>query len=232
MTFFRVTHWTGEKVDELKRLWPVKTAKEIADIFGAEFSDKAVELKASGLRLRKQNSPWNPETVGTLVRLQADGLSASQIAAAIGGLTRNAVIGKISRLKLVCHRKTQPRLPRVVRPREITLLTREQKATRQRERVFARASGWKERTAPDVELAPEQPQPQEFLALTFSELQRGDCRYPRGEGEGIRYCGQPATRQSYCDHCYRICYAKTPPPAERTHLRSSKLSAFMVRRAA
>ena len=43
---------------------------------------------------------WNDERVELLKKLWADGLSASQIAGRLGGVTRNAVIGKVHRLGL------------------------------------------------------------------------------------------------------------------------------------
>ena len=43
---------------------------------------------------------WNDERVETLKKLWSEGLSASQIASRIGGVTRNAVIGKVHRLGL------------------------------------------------------------------------------------------------------------------------------------
>ncbi len=43
---------------------------------------------------------WNDERVELLKRFWAEGLSASQIASKMGGVTRNAVIGKVHRLGL------------------------------------------------------------------------------------------------------------------------------------
>jgi GcrA cell cycle regulator len=43
---------------------------------------------------------WTDERVSTLKKLWLDGLSASQIAKQLGGVTRNAVIGKVHRLGL------------------------------------------------------------------------------------------------------------------------------------
>ena len=43
---------------------------------------------------------WTDERVERLSKLWADGLSASQIAAELGNVTRNAVIGKVHRLGL------------------------------------------------------------------------------------------------------------------------------------
>src|SRR5205823_14144104 len=62
---------------------------------------------------------WTDERVETLKRLWAEGLSASQIAAALGGVTRNAVIGKVHRLGLSGRANApssaapHPRKPRV-----------------------------------------------------------------------------------------------------------------------
>ena len=43
---------------------------------------------------------WTEERVELLKKLWAEGLSASQIAGRLGGVTRNAVIGKVHRLGL------------------------------------------------------------------------------------------------------------------------------------
>ena len=43
---------------------------------------------------------WSDERVDQLKSLWTEGLSASQIARALGGVTRNAVIGKVHRLGL------------------------------------------------------------------------------------------------------------------------------------
>ena len=43
---------------------------------------------------------WTEERVELLKKLWVEGLSASQIAGRLGGVTRNAVIGKVHRLGL------------------------------------------------------------------------------------------------------------------------------------
>lgn len=45
-------------------------------------------------------SGWTDERIELLKALYADGLSASQIADELGGITRNSVIGKVHRLGL------------------------------------------------------------------------------------------------------------------------------------
>ena len=58
---------------------------------------------------------WTDERVEQLKSLWTEGLSASQIARALGGVTRNAVIGKVHRLGLAGRatptRSDRPRLP-------------------------------------------------------------------------------------------------------------------------
>ena len=55
---------------------------------------------------------WTDERVELLKKLWLDGLSASQIAKQLGGVTRNAVIGKVHRLGLVPRVITQKPAPR------------------------------------------------------------------------------------------------------------------------
>ena len=67
---------------------------------------------------------WTDERVELLKQLWSEGLSASQIARQLGGVTRNAVIGKVHRLGLAGRatpaRAERPRMQvarRVTRPR-------------------------------------------------------------------------------------------------------------------
>ncbi|RIY00941.1 GcrA cell cycle regulator [Aureimonas flava] len=64
---------------------------------------------------------WTDERIDLLKQLWGEGLSASQIAAQLGGVTRNAVIGKVHRLKLDSRLKASTPMeaavaPRVIRP--------------------------------------------------------------------------------------------------------------------
>lgn len=51
---------------------------------------------------------WTDERVETLKTLWAEGQSASQIAKVLGGVTRNAVIGKVHRLGLASRTASKP----------------------------------------------------------------------------------------------------------------------------
>lgn len=60
-----------------------------------------------------QTAGWTDERVETLKKLWMEGLSASQIAGQLGeGVTRNAVIGKVHRLKLSARAKPTNSTPR------------------------------------------------------------------------------------------------------------------------
>lgn len=60
---------------------------------------------------------WTDERVELLKKLWSEGLSASQIAAELGGVTRNAVIGKVHRLGLSGRAKAAPSAaPRLRKP--------------------------------------------------------------------------------------------------------------------
>lgn len=76
------------------------------------------------------HSGWTEERVAQLRTLWSEGLSASQIAKKMGGITRNSVIGKANRLglegranpsapgiRLAAPKPTKPSAPRALKPR-------------------------------------------------------------------------------------------------------------------
>src|ERR1043166_1208640 len=68
---------------------------------------------------------WTDDRVELLKRLWAEGLSASQIAGELGGITRNAVIGKVHRLGLSGRAKSpSSSVPRPRKPRAATQMFR------------------------------------------------------------------------------------------------------------
>ena len=62
--------------------------------------DSVERMLTGGAAKEKEIMSWTDERVELLKKLWSDGLSASQIAAELGGITRNAVIGKVHRLGL------------------------------------------------------------------------------------------------------------------------------------
>ena len=106
---------------------------------------------------------WTDERVETLKRMWAEGQSASQIAKELGGVTRNAVIGKVHRLGLSnrVEGEDQPAAPAAPEPQSVA------------EPVAAAAPAEAPRVEPEPEPEPEaetaeapepQPAPQPVFA--------------------------------------------------------------------
>ena len=137
---------------------------------------------------------WNDERVELLKRLWAEGLSASQIASKMGGVTRNAVIGKVHRLGL-SGRATPAKPQRGV----------EHKEAPAPEKVAATAG----LTKPIYESYLSEP---DFVApvvlsggdlTTVSTLSRNMCKWPIGDpaSDDFHFCGQSTpTGKSYCPY--------------------------------
>jgi GcrA cell cycle regulator len=131
---------------------------------------------------------WSEERTATLKKLWLEGLSASQVARQLGGVSRSAVIGKVHRLGITV-RETP------VRKRATTVRTPSRLAVRQR---------------PSRDVAtPRIPQRleriEEDLLPTSGILGLGahSCRWPIGhpENDDFGFCGRPkaSARGSYCE---------------------------------
>ena len=152
---------------------------------------------------------WTDERVATISRLWLEGQSAGQISKRIGA-TRNAVIGKISRLKLPS------------RPLDIAIAAhaiRARTAGRARSRIeSARAAilADAQRRLPYVALGQNlqsdrerrrgalarsvvEQAPDEAVRKPLLELSPGDCRWPLGEGPYV-FCACPREGPgAYCE---------------------------------
>lgn len=138
---------------------------------------------------------WTEERIGLLKKLWADGLSASQIACELGGITRNAVIGKVHRLGLSGRAKSpsssipRPRKPRVAHtPRNPQVLFRGNTA-------LAYDYG----AEPEPELI-EIPVEQRKTVLQLTEK---TCHWPIGDPQkpDFFFCGgEVEPGSSYCKH--------------------------------
>ena len=149
---------------------------------------------------------WTDERVETLKRLWAEGLSASQIAAELGGITRNAVIGKVHRLGLSGRAKSPtsaaPR-PRKARPHPHML-----RVSRPQVRGnTALAQAFEFDVEPEPELVDN------VIPLgqrrTLLELNEDTCRWPIGDpgNADFYFCGGHAiTGLPYCTYHSRVAY--------------------------
>jgi GcrA cell cycle regulator len=151
---------------------------------------------------------WTEERVELLKKLWAEGLSASQIAGRLGGVTRNAVIGKVHRLGLAgratSSRSSAPRPRRTHVPR----------ANRAPSLMF----GTRGNTALKPQYEAEQdaePAPLVELVIPLNErasimtLKESMCRWPIGDpGEPeFHFCGRKKCGTlPYCEHHARMAY--------------------------
>jgi GcrA cell cycle regulator len=154
---------------------------------------------------------WTEERVELLKKLWAEGLSASQIAAELGGITRNAVIGKVHRLGLSGRAKTpSSAAPRQRKARPQTML-----------RVARPALRGNTALAHAYEYEPE-PEPEIIDNIipmgqrrTILELTEDTCRWPIGDpgSSDFFFCGgKTSPGVPYCTHHSRVAYQ---PAADR-----------------
>lgn len=144
---------------------------------------------------------WTDERVETLKKLWQDGLSASQIAKQLGGVTRNAVIGKVHRLGLSGRAApSKPARPAFKAPRP--------------QRPAAAAPSAPRRIAEPAAAAPAQaPAPVRYIeespgSATVLTLGAHMCKWPIGDPstEGFTFCGRRASDGPYCMEHARIAY--------------------------
>jgi len=146
---------------------------------------------------------WTDERVANLKKLWMDGLSASQIAKQLGGVTRNAVIGKVHRLGLSGRAApSQPSRPtyRAARPRP----TQAPSAPRRIEPA--------PRAVAAVQPTPPAPRPAVLdLPGTATVLTLGAhmCKWPIGDpsSDAFSFCGRRSDEgQPYCVEHSRVAY--------------------------
>jgi GcrA cell cycle regulator len=133
---------------------------------------------------------WNEERIEALAKMWREGLSASQVARQLGGVTRSAVIGKVHRLG-IAGRDT-PTRPNVLGGRPSTRIRASAGGVR---RATARpaSTGLRAITRTVFEVA---------ATATIHTLTAHACRWPIGEPDqpGFGYCGRLRTSAgSYCD---------------------------------
>jgi GcrA cell cycle regulator len=156
---------------------------------------------------------WTDERVELLKKLWSEGLSASQIAGELGGVTRNAVIGKVHRLGLSGRAKApQPQAARPKKPAARPATT----TTRSPGPVSLGATALKSDVAP-VARPQAAPQPaiyslsEEPLIANCSVLQINEqtCKWPIGDPSAaeFHFCARRSdVGIPYCGYHARIAY--------------------------
>lgn len=151
---------------------------------------------------------WTDERVELLKKLWNDGLSASQIAVELGGITRNAVIGKVHRLGLSGRAKSPASsVPRQRKPRASIALLRVARPALRGNTAVARAPAFEVEYEPEPEISAEVvPIGQRCTLLDLNEAR---CRWPIGDPgtTDFFFCGgKTAEALPYCPHHARIAY--------------------------
>lgn len=149
-------------------------------------------------------SYWTDKRVATLKKLWADGLSASQIASRLGGVTRSAVIGKVHRLELAGGAvETRNARPRPRKPRGDRFVKAKTEVTVAETRIST------PEPAPPPPPQPE-PEPAHGGRRTILTLTEHTCKWPIGDvGEkDFHFCGaaKSAGTGPYCEHHAKRAY--------------------------
>jgi GcrA cell cycle regulator len=162
---------------------------------------------------------WTDERVELLKKLWSDGLSASQIAGELGGITRNAVIGKVHRLGLSGRAKSASTA--VARPRKArssSHMLRMARASIRGNTALAHAYEIEDEAAPELV--------ENVIPIgqrrTILELTEQTCRWPIGDpgSTDFFFCGgNPVGGSPYCAYHARMAYQ---PAAARRDRRPAR----------
>lgn len=166
---------------------------------------------------------WTDERVEMLKKLWAEGHSASQIAKKIGGVTRNAVIGKVHRLGLSgratpsrpASRPTRTPKPRTPAPAK----AKAPQAPRKAPEPIVKA--------PDPERLPNG----EFA--TVLTLKDSMCKWPLGDPASgdFRFCGhRTKAGDAYCEAHAQIAYQPQKARKRKTSDATAALDAIQATR--
>jgi GcrA cell cycle regulator len=171
---------------------------------------------------------WTDERVERLKRLWAEGLSASQIAAQLGGVSRNAVIGKVHRLNLpgrakaggtVATSRPAAKRPAVATPSAAPRAANTFQARATTPRPTARTTTSNDHETDTGRVLDYVPVNTAVLPtslrLTLTELTERTCKWPVGDPlkDDFHFCGCDASESSpYCKFHAKMAYQ---PVSER-----------------
>ena len=149
---------------------------------------------------------WTDDRVEQLKKLWEAGLSASQIAAELGNVTRNAVIGKVHRLGLSGRAKSpSSSAPRQRKARPAQQMVRINRPVSRGNTALAHA--FEVEAEPDL-IAYDNVVPMS-QRLNLLELNESTCHWPVGDPSSADFffCGGKALNSlPYCAHHSRVAY--------------------------
>lgn len=189
----------------------------------------------SRLNIPSQSDPyvkWTDERVERVKDLWKEGLSASQIANDIGGVSRNAVIGKIHRLGL-SGRSSKP-TPSARTRRERRAANAKPKAPK----FQAKGNAAFRALYNGGEAEPYTP-PSEELVIPIKErrfiatIEAGECRWPINDPRhaDFHFCGKKqVTGLPYCEHHARRAFQPPNTNGSRPNLTAAKVGVGLIDR--
>ncbi len=163
---------------------------------------------------------WSEERVALLRKLWAEGLSASQIAKQLGGVTRNAVIGKVHRLGLAGRATPSRPAKRPVRP------------ARPRTLGPSAPRGLRPPSSVPLVVIPDL-EPVKFedgKAASVLTLNESMCKYPIGDptDADFAFCGRSSfDKHPYCQDHARLAYQPSQARKRRTSGEPDELRRMM-----
>ncbi len=152
---------------------------------------------------------WTEDRVENLKKLWLEGHSASQIAKQLGGVTRNAVIGKVHRLGL--SGRASPSKP----ARPVTVFKPVRAARPAPAAAPAGVARRCDAVAPALPVAvPARPERVEAPgSATVLTLGGSMCKWPIGDpsSDGFTFCGGRAVQGPYCQTHAQVAYQPATP---------------------
>ena len=157
--------------------------------------------------------PWTEERVELLKKLWQDGLSASQIAAELGGVTRNAVIGKVHRLGLSGRGQPTSSIKRQRRTHSTGI-------RRVRQMITVGNLALKPDHLAEAEIRPRRNVVVPIARkLSIFQLTEKTCKWPIGDPghEDFHFCGHDSLENlPYCEYHAGVAYQA---PDQRRRMR-------------
>lgn len=143
-------------------------------------------------------SEWTQDRTAILTKMWTEGCSASQIAHSLGGVSRNAVIGRAHRMGLERRKPSFP-APRTPSPKHPFTAVKRAPGPSPRVHVLA----------PPIPLAVD-PVPE--TGKLFTERRFNQCAWPMTEpSENMMACCKPIVRGSYCGEHAARAYTNSAP---------------------
>ena len=147
---------------------------------------------------------WTHERIEQLKKLWEAGYTASNIAAELGGITRNAVIGKAHRLGLSGRMKSKSKVS------SVSIVRKRKMPVNKNSKIIELTTS----------VEPMNP-------TSFADIRDGLCRWPLGEPEDsdFKFCGRKcAEGMIYCTEHHSLAYQ----PLNQTRQKRASRKRFKI----